>query len=336
MRVALREARRALGRTSPNPAVGAVLVSGGRIIAKGHHRKAGAPHAEIECLRDLKKAVPKNAILYVTLEPCSTTGRTGPCTKAIIEAGVRRFVVGATDPNPLHAGRGIALLRRAGVEVRTGVLESECSALNEAFNKWITTRHPFVIAKCGMTLDGRLSRPCGDSRWITSAASRGHAHQLRARVDAILIGAETLRVDNPRLTVRGQRGAQQPWRVVLSRSGSLPQRAHLFTDRFAERTMVYGEENLGVVLRELGEKEITSVLIEGGGEILGQALDQRLVDKVQFYLGPVFTGGPTVALAGIGMANTPEAPKLTGVHYEKIGQDVCVSGYPTYDAIRSE
>jgi diaminohydroxyphosphoribosylaminopyrimidine deaminase/5-amino-6-(5-phosphoribosylamino)uracil reductase len=245
-------------------------------------------------------------------------------------------VVGAKDPNPLHAGRGLALLRRAGVEVRSGVLEKECSALNEAFNKWITTKRPFVIAKCGMGLDGRLSRPPGETRWITSAASRRHAQQLRARVDAILIGAETLRVDNPRLTVRGLRGAKQPWRVVLSKSGSLPRRAHLFTDRFAGRTIVYGDRKLEMILRELGEEEITSVLIEGGGEILGQALDQRLLDKVQIYLGPVLTGGPSVAFAGAGMANTCEAPQLKGVQYEKIGQDVCVIGYPAYDATKSE
>jgi diaminohydroxyphosphoribosylaminopyrimidine deaminase / 5-amino-6-(5-phosphoribosylamino)uracil reductase len=336
MRAALREASRGLGLTSPNPAVGAVLVHGGKIIAKGHHRKAGLPHAEIECLRNLKKAVPKNATLYVTLEPCSTTGRTGPCTNAIIEAGVRRLVIGATDPNPLHAGRGIALLQKAGLEARTGILEDECCALNEAYNKWITTQRPFVIAKCGMSLDGRLSRPPGETRWITSAASRRHARQLRARVDAILIGAETLRADNPRLTVRGARGAKQPWRVVLSRSGSLPQRAHLFTDRFADRTTVCGDKNLETVLRELGEKEITSVLIEGGGEILGQALDQRLVDKVQLYLGPVFTGGPIIAFAGAGRANTGEAPKLKDVRYERIGQDICVIGYATYDATKSE
>lgn len=336
MRAAVQEARRGLGQTSPNPAVGAVLVSGGKIIAQGHHRKAGAPHAEIECLLDLKKAVPKNAILYVTLEPCSTTGRTGPCTNVIIEAGVRRLVVGATDPNPLHAGRGIEFLRKAGIELRTGVLEHECAALNEAFNKWITTKRPFVIAKCGISLDGRLSRPPGESRWITSAASRRHAQQLRARVDAILIGAETLRVDNPRLTVRGLRGAKQPWRVVLSRSGALPRRAHLFTDRFAARTIVYRDKNLETVLRELGEKEIMSLLIEGGGDILGQALGQRLVDKVQLYLGPVLTGGPSVAFAGAGVAATRDAPRLKGVRYKKIGQDVYVTGYPTYDATQSE
>lgn len=336
MRAALLEARSGLGQTSPNPAVGAVLVIDRKIVAKGHHKRAGWPHAEIECLRSFKKPVPKSAILYVTLEPCSTTGRTGPCTDAIVEAGVRRLVIGATDPNPRHAGHGIELLKKAGLNVRSGILADECSALNEAYNKWITTRRPFVIAKCGMSLDGRLSPPPGETRWITSAASRRHAHQLRAQVDAILIGAGTLRADNPRLTVRGVRGAKQPWRIVLSRSGSLPRQAHLFADRFAERTIICNERNLDAALRDLGEKEITSVLIEGGGEILGHALDQRLVDKVQLYVGPIFTGGPVIAFAGVGAASTPEAPRLDRVRYERIGQDVCVIGYPAYDAVASE
>jgi diaminohydroxyphosphoribosylaminopyrimidine deaminase/5-amino-6-(5-phosphoribosylamino)uracil reductase len=335
MRAALLEARRAHGQTSPNPAVGAVLVFQGKIVAKGHHKRAGGPHAEVECLRSFGKPVPKNAILYVTLEPCSTTGQTGPCTDAIVEARVRRLVIGATDPNRRHAGHGIELLKHAGLNVRAGVLAKECSELNEAFNKWIQTKRPFVIAKCGMSLDGRLSPPPRETRWITSAASRRHAQQLRAQVDAILIGAETLRADDPRLTVR-LRGARQPWRIVLSRSGALPRRARLFTDRFAARTIVEGKKNLDVVLRELGEKEITSVLIEGGGEILGQALDQRLVDKVQLYLGPVLTGGPVVAFPGIGAASTEQAPRLERVRYERIGPDVCVIGYPTYNAVPPE
>ena len=336
MRAALLKARTGLGQTSPNPAVGAVLVIDRKIVAKGHHKRAGWPHAEIECLRNFKRPVPKSAILYVTLEPCSTTGQTGPCTEAIVEAGVRRLVIGATDPNPRHVGHGIELLKKAGLNVRAGVLAKECSALNEAFNKWIQIHRPFVIAKCGMSLDGKLSPPPGETRWITSAASRRHAHQLRAQVDAILIGAETLRADNPRLTVRGVRKAKQPWRVVLSRSGSLPRQAHLFADRFAERTIVCNEKNLDGVLRELGEKEIISVLIEGGGEILGQALDQRLVDKVQLYVGPVLTGGPVVAFPGIGAASTEQAPRLDRVQYERIGQDVCVVGYPTYNTVASE
>jgi diaminohydroxyphosphoribosylaminopyrimidine deaminase/5-amino-6-(5-phosphoribosylamino)uracil reductase len=335
MRAALREARRGLGHTSPNPAVGAVLVIDRKVVAKGHHKSAGTPHAEIECLRSFKKPLPKNAILYVTLEPCSTTGRTGPCTSAIVEAGVRQLVIGASDPNPKHLGRGVGLLHEAGVDVRAGVLEKECSALNEAYNKWIQTGRPFVIAKCGMSLDGRLSPPPGEKPWITSPASRRHAQQLRATVDAILIGAETARADDPRLTAR-VRGAKQPWRIILSRSGVLPRHARLLTDRFASRTVVHGQTNLTLLLDELGEKEITSVLVEGGGEILGQALDQRLVDKVQLYLGAVLTGGPIVAFPGMGAGSTEQALRLERVRYERIGQDVCVTGYPLQGPAASE
>src|SRR4029453_7074189 len=208
MRAALNEARKALGQTSPNPAVGAVLVIGNRIVAKGHHRQAGRDHAEVECLRNFAAPVPARATLYVTLEPCSTEGRTAPCTDAILQAGVRNVVVGAIDVNPRHAGKSIVQLRNAGVRVRDGVLADECAQINEAFNKWIVTGRPFVIAKCGMSLDGRLTRPPGESRWITGRDARRDAHHLRARVDAVLVGAETVRADNPRLTVRGVRGAR--------------------------------------------------------------------------------------------------------------------------------
>src|SRR4029450_11713423 len=202
MRAALNEARKALGHTSPNPAVGAVLVIGNRIVAKGHHRQAGRDHAEVECLRNFAAPVPARATLYVTLEPCSTEGRTAPCTDAILQAGVRNVVVGAIDVNPRHSGKGIVQLRNASVSVREGVLADDCAQINSAFNKWIVTKRPFVIAKCGMSLDGRLTRPVGEPRWITGRSARRHAHQLRARVEAILVGAETVRADNPRLTAR--------------------------------------------------------------------------------------------------------------------------------------
>src|SRR5262252_2169414 len=281
MRAALVEAKKALGWTSPNPAVGAVLVIDNRIVSKGHHQEAGRAHAEIECLRDFGAPIPARATLYITLEPCSTAGRTAPCTDAIIKAGVRNVVIGATDLNPRHSGKGIVELRNAGVRLRDGILAEECTRLNEAFNKWIVTGHPFVIAKCGMSLDGRLVRPAEESPWITPRSARRHAHQLRAHVDAILVGAKTVRVDNPRLTVRGVPQARQPWRVVLTRSGKLPESAYIFSDRFSSRTVVYKNKSLGAVLKSLGEKGVTSVLIEGGGATLGRALDARLIDKVQ-------------------------------------------------------
>lgn len=336
MRAALREAAKGVGQTSPNPAVGAVLVVRGSIVARGHHRFAGCPHAEIECLTKFDRPLPKEAILYVTLEPCSTQGRTPACTEALAQSGLKAIVIGAVDANPKHAGRGIEILRAAGLQVRAGVLAEESRALNVAFNKWIVTRRPFVIAKCGMSLDGRLTRRAGEDRWITSRTARGHANRLRASVDAILIGAETLRADNPRLTVREIRGARQPWRVVISRSGRLPKNAHLFTDRFAERTLVYKNQPLRRVLADLGKREITSVMIEGGGEVLGQALDQRLIDRAHIYLGAILSGGPILAFPGIGAAQSATAARLSNLHYEKIGHDIFLRGDTTYGNASSE
>ncbi|MGE5213324.1 MAG: bifunctional diaminohydroxyphosphoribosylaminopyrimidine deaminase/5-amino-6-(5-phosphoribosylamino)uracil reductase RibD [Nitrospirota bacterium] len=329
MRAALVEAKKALGWTSPNPAVGAVLVIGNRIVSKGHHQEAGRAHAEIECLRNFRAPIPAGATLYVTLEPCSTAGRTAPCADAIIKAGVRNVVIGATDVNPRHSGKGILELRNAGVQLRSGILAEECTRLNEAFNKWIVTGEPFVIAKCGMSLDGRLTRPPNESRWITGSDARRDAHRLRARVDAVLVGAETVRVDNPRLTVRGVGRARQPWRVVLTRSGHLPHHANVLSDKFAARTLIYKRKSLASVLKDLGKRSITSVLIEGGGKVLGEALDKRLIDKVQIYLGPMLTGGPVVAFPGEGAGKTADALRLVRVEYQQLGQTVAVTAYPS-------
>jgi len=332
MRAALVEAKKALGLTSPNPAVGAVLVIDNRIVAKGHHREAGHAHAEINCLRDFAVPIPWQATLYVTLEPCSTAGRTAPCTDAIIKASVKNVVIGATDPNPQHSGRGIVELRNAAVRVRHGILTQECTRLNEAFNKWIMTGQPFVIAKCGMSLDGRLTRPPGESRWITGRDARCDAHRLRGQVDAVLVGAETVRADNPRLTVRGVRRARQPWRVVLTRFGQLPRHAHLLSDKFAARTLVYQRKSLRSVLKDLGKRSITSVLIEGGGEVLGEALDKQLIDKLQIYLGPILAGGPVVAFPGEGSEKTADALRLREIEYQQLGETVAITGYPSVPA----
>lgn len=323
MRAALREAAKGLGKTSPNPAVGAVLVRDGKIISRGHHRGPGKPHAEIECLTNLSAEDCARSTIYVTLEPCSTRGRTGACTQAIMERGIRTIVMGAIDPNPLHNGRGVEEMRTAGIEVRGPVLAEECAAVNEAFNKWIVTKRPFVIAKCGMSLDGRLTKVPKESRFITSATARRDARKLRAQVDAIVVGAETIRADNPRLNVRGVRGARQPLIVVLTRSGKLPKNSKIFR----ERTAIYRGKSLENVLVDLGRKEITSVLIEGGGEILGQALDARLIDKVQIYYGPILTGGSVAAFGGKGAGTTAEGLRLQRVNYAKIDNDICATGY---------
>ena len=328
MRAALGEAKKALGQTSPNPAVGAVLVIGNRIVSRGHHRGAGRDHAEVECLHNFGARLPARATLYVTLEPCSTKGRTAPCTDAILQAGIRNVVIGAIDVNPRHSGKGIVQLQNAGVSVRQGVLADDCAQINEAFNKWIVTERPFVIAKCGMSLDGRLTRPAGESSWITGTIARRRAHRLRAQVDAILVGAETIRSDNPRLTVRGVRGARQPWRVVLTGSERLPRHANLFSDAFSSRTLIYKRKSLPAVLEDLGKRGVTSVLIEGGGNVLGQAVDARLIDKLQLYLGPMLTGGPVIAFPGRGAETARNALRLRRISYRRIGQSVCITAYP--------
>ncbi len=334
MRLALDQARQ--GRTSPNPRVGAVIVQEGTLLSAGYHRGAGLPHAEIEALRALPDpALARGATLYVTLEPCSTQGRTPPCVDAILKAGLRRVVVGTIDPNPAHAGRGLELLRAAGVEVSCGVLEPECRALNPEFNHWIVHRTPWVLAKAGLSLDGRITRPPGEGQWLTSEASRTDAMQLRDRVDAILIGANTLRADNPRLTLRNPDGSpsnRQPWRVVLAGSQPLPPDAHLFTDAFRDKTLVFTQRALPEVLRQLGERQITSVLIEGGSRVLGEAFDQRLVHEVCFYLAPLLCGGPDPAVGGLGVASTPSAPILRNPDYRRIGDDLRCSGTVEYPA----
>lgn len=324
MRLALREARRGVGRISPNPAVGAVIVSAkGKLLARGWHRAAGMPHAEIEAARRLARpALARGATLYVTLEPCSTHGRTPPCVEAIIGAGFARVVVGATDPNPAHAGRGLRKLSAAGIEVTAGVLAEEAAALNRGFNKWIVTGFPFVIAKCALSLDGRITRLQSEGQWLTSDRSRADAHRLRARVDAILVGAGTVRADDPSLTVRGVRGATQPWRVVVTRSGKLPAKARLLTDEHRERTLVYKGRSLAWVLRDLGRRGVTSVLIEGGAQVLGEAFDRRLVDRVQFYIAPLLLGGSKVAIGGRGISTA----LIENAEYRRIGDDLVLAG----------
>lgn len=340
---ALALARRGLGKTSPNPCVGAVLVGDGRVIGEGWHKKAGGPHAEIEAIRKAKDSTPGRAsplTLYVTLEPCCTHGRTPPCTDAIIAAGIKRIVVGAVDPNPRHRGRGLTLLRRAGVRVESGVLAQKATRLNEAFNKWITTGRPLVIAKAAMSLDGKIATRTGDSKWITSDATRRCAHKLRAQVDAIMVGAQTVIRDNPQLTVRhGVNRAKQPWRIVVDARGRCPKNARLFTDAHRSRTIVItsnkspaywrrylplegitvitlpwkrGRVDLRAALRALGRMNVTSVLVEGGGELLGSVFDAGLVDKVSLFYAPMVIGGrkAVTAVGGEGAARVRRAVRL--------------------------
>ena len=320
MREAIREARKGVDRTHPNPAVGAVIVTRGKVIARGWHRGAGNPHAEIEALKRAGRAV-QGSTLYVTLEPCSTHGRTPPCTESIIQAGFARVVYGATDPNPKHAGRAGRILSRAGIQVCPGVFSGPCAALNTAWNKWIATGMPYVIAKAAMTLDGRINSP-PKSRWITSEASRRDAMKLRRRVQAILVGGGTVRADDPQLTVRGAPVSLQPLRVVWTKSGRLPETARIFTDEHRDRTLVFKGMSFRSTLQELGRLGVESVLIEGGAGVLGEAFDRSLVDEVCFYLAPMLAGGPVPSVGGRGAGDIEHAVRLGEPLFKRIGPDV--------------
>lgn len=333
MHLALDQAQRGVGLTSPNPPVGAVIVAQGKVIGQGYHRRAGEPHAEVEAIRDAKQSNPKllpGATIFVTLEPCSTHGRTPPCTEAIKDAGIKRVVFGAHDPNPKHRSKSKDIFLLAGIEVTGGVLEDECKTLIRPFAKWITTGIPYVIAKAGQSLDGRITRPAGESQWISNDAARAHGRRLRMRVDAIIVGAETVRKDNPLLTLRdgsAGSGKLQPWRVVLTRSGDIPPHSHLLTDDFKDRTVIIRGKDLPEVLEDLGKQGVLSVLIEGGGIILGQAFREQLVDEVFWYIAPRFCGGGRPSLAGPAL---PQSIQLDQVTVRPMGDNVMMHGYPIW------
>lgn len=290
MRRALELAYKGEGWTRPNPAVGAVIVKSGKILGEGWHHRAGRPHAEIEAIRQAKKNghALKGATLYVTLEPCCTHGRTPPCTDAIQRERFARVVVGATDPNPAHAGKGFAILKKAGISVTHGVLAEESAFLNRSFNHWITTGRPWVVAKAALTLDGFLSNPASAERWLTSAQARKDVHRLRATCDAILVGAGTVRSDDPLLTTRGVRCLRQPLRVVLTRSGKIPQTAKVFGGE--AETAVYKNLPLRKVLSDLGKRGVSKLLVEGGQEVFEGFVRGQWINELQLYFAPVLVG----------------------------------------------
>ncbi len=325
LRHAIRLAERGRGTTAPNPVVGAVIVCKGRVVGSGWHERAGGDHAEVAALKSLKRpSEARGAELFVTLEPCSTHGRTPPCVEAIIRAGIRRVVYGATDPDPRHAGRARKILEAAGREVVPNALEAECSALNTAWNWWVVTGMPLVTAKAGISLDGRLTSPRG-ARWITSPEARADAMRLRTTNDAILVGGGTVRTDNPRLTIRGFPNARQPWRIVWSRSGNLPANAKILSDRHRARTRVFQGCSLRQTLRALGREGIQSVLIEGGSRTLGEAFARRLVQRVVFYVAPVIFGGG-LPVVGAPLALPGGGCRVSDIAVARIGPDFRISG----------
>jgi len=321
MRLALAEAEKGRGRTHPNPAVGALVVKAGRVIARGHHEKAGLPHAEVNALRKAGERA-RGADLYVTLEPCNHAGRTPPCTEAILAAGIRRVFFGSLDPNPLVRGRGGERLRRAGLEVRGRVLGAECDASNEAWFKFITRGMPWVVLKAAVTLDGKLA---GGPQPISGEASRALVHRWRDQLDAVLVGAGTVRADDPRLTVRGVRGGRDPVRVVL---GMPPKNARLL--RQPGETIV-AKGPLKQVLRDLARRGLTSVLVEGGANVHGQFLRAGLWDELRLFISPKIFGA--AALSWAGFAGAPIEAELKSVEW--VGPDVFLTARPVSAAGRS-
>ena len=327
LREALTEGSKGLGTTSPNPPVGAVLVKNGKIIGRGWHERVGGPHAEIFALGDAARQhgpeAARSATLYVTLEPCSTQGRTPACTKAIIAAGLARVVVGTIDPNPLHAGKGLDLLRAAGIGVTCGVLEDESHELIRFFSHHITTGLPWVLAKTAMTLDGHTTLPPGSGQWVTSKEARDDVQFWRRQCDAIMVGGETFRRDNPALTLRGKwaEGRVQPWRVVLSSDPDLPEAHRLFTDFHSNRTIVHDGLSLRESLTRLGTLGVTSVMLESGGRLLTHALEEGLVNEMILYIAPVLGGGENRLIRSEGIVGS-----LRDVEVTTIGSDIRVRG----------
>jgi diaminohydroxyphosphoribosylaminopyrimidine deaminase/5-amino-6-(5-phosphoribosylamino)uracil reductase len=403
LREALRLARRGYGATSPNPMVGAVLVKGGKIIGCGWHRRTGLPHAEIEALRDAQKHGhnPKGSTLYVTLEPCCTYGRTPPCTDAIIAAGIKRVVVGAIDPNPKHAGKGLKILKRAGIEVvwwgeRTRkpknkskhgssvasphqILANECRQLNEAFNHWIVHRIPFVTVKAAMTLDGKIATASGQSKWITGEKARAYGLKLRQGSDAILVGINTILADDPSLTARigapsTASACRTPRlrRIILDSLARTPLNAKVVSDKYAALTTIvvskcapekrvaalakrvnvliapttkagravpsapssarsesapYHQIDLRWLLKKLGAQNVTSLLVEGGGEVNASFLLGGLAHRVAFFYAPKILGGCEArkAVAGDGARSLAEALSLRDMEWRRLGPDLLLT-----------
>jgi diaminohydroxyphosphoribosylaminopyrimidine deaminase/5-amino-6-(5-phosphoribosylamino)uracil reductase len=360
MRAALRLAAKGRGRTSPNPMVGAIVVNHGRIVGQGYHVQAGQPHAEVIALKRAGNRA-RGATLYITLEPCCHLNkRTPPCVPAIVRSGARRVVIAQHDPNPLVNGRGDSALRRAGISVTVGVARREAEALNEAYRHWVRTKRPYVILKAGMTLDGQIATSSGKAKWITSRLSRRESHRLRAEVDAVLVGVGTVLSDNPSLTARvgsqlTRLAEKQPLRVVVDTRLRTPLNAKVLRSVTVARTLVattkaapsvqrlalqrrgievvtlpalQGRVSLPALMRELGKRGVTALLLEGGAEINAAMLKAKLVQQVRLYIAPALMGGTdaTGMIGGKSPRRLAAMLKLKNVHTRVLGGDLVVEG----------
>lgn len=356
MDLALSNARAMKGQTDPNPLVGSVIVNDNRIVGVGTHLKAGEPHAEIHALR-MAGDLAEGGTIYVTLEPCSHHGRTGPCAEAIVKARLKKVVIATLDPNPQVSGRGVKILEDAGIEVITGVREAESRKMNEVFNKFIVETKPFITLKAGITLDGKVATHTFNSKWITSEEARQDVHQLRNENMAILVGINTVLKDDPALTTRIPNG-RNPIRVVLDSTLKIPLDYQLVTDQKAATWIFTSSshdeqkkqelEKAGVkvfvtssektidpneVVEILGEQGVASLIIEGGGQVNASFLENKLIDKVILYIAPKLIGGKDAPsfLGGTGVDLMKDAIQMTETNVVSIGPDLKFTGYPIYE-----
>jgi len=358
MAYSLSMAELALGYTSPNPAVGAVLVHDGVVVGLGHTQQPGLAHAEVMAINQAGEMA-KGATMYVTLEPCCHHGKTPPCTVAIINAGISEIHIATNDPNPQVCGKGIQQLEAAGIKIVTGEYEQKAKEINEGYFKYIKTGSPFVIAKFAMSLDGKIATRTGDSKWITGDEARNYAHGQRHIVDAVMVGANTILADDPQLTARGCSGKSgrsklQPLRVIVDGKGRVPTTARIFSEpgktlvavsdrylsddkrnlsrdgtEYVALSSTNGMIDIAELLRILGQRQITTVMVEGGSKLLGYIFDKHLVDKVLAFIAPIIIGGDEAktAVGGIGVAKVMDALQLKDVKIERFEDEILISGY---------
>jgi len=354
MKLTINLAKKGMGKTSPNPLVGAVVVKNDRIIGKGYHKKYGEPHAEVNALKACKDKA-KDATLYVNLEPCCHYGKkTPPCTDMIKKSGIRKVVCATLDPNPQVNGKGIRILRKTGVEVDLGILEEEAKKLNEVYLKFITTGLPFVILKIAQTLDGKIATKLGDSKWITQEDSRRFVHSIRSWVDAVLVGANTVRRDNPELTIHDAKG-ENPLRIILDSSGKISNQTRIIKEnkngktilattnqkireKFKEKAEIWklkkhkdGKVDLADLLRKAGENQISSLLVEGGSKIFTSFLKEKLVDKIYYFLSPKILGKGLDSFGDLGIKKISDSITLRDCEIKKFKNDLLIIGYPSCD-----
>jgi len=353
MKKALRLAVRGVGKTSPNPMVGALVVRGRKILGKGYHRRYGEDHAEVIALKNAKGVV-RGTSMYVTLEPCCHHGWTPPCVDALIGAGIGRVVIGTPDPNPKVSGRGIQILRDRGIRVKVGVLEERCRKLNEAYFKFIQTGIPFVTLKFAQSLDGRIATKTGNSQWISSPETLRLAHRMRSIHDGVLVGIGTALADDPSLTVRLVKG-NNPQRIIVDGRLRMPLTAKVLNDEMVDRTIIAveeganqkkardvqdlgaeilwvarnrrGELDLNDLLKQLGKMGVTSILVEGGARVITSFLRERLVDKIIIVIAPKLIGEGIEAIRDLEIRELDDAMRIFGMKTRRLGEDIIIEGY---------